>query len=44
MKYIYKQKHRDITKIDLQFISNEVLKIVYMKNGNKLTRAMVAYL
>lgn len=34
----------DTSKTEFQFIYNKVLKIVYMKNGNKLAKAMVAYL
>lgn len=31
-------------KTELQFNNNKILKIVYMKNGNKLAQAMVDYL
>ena len=44
MKYRYKQKHRATMKTELQFSDNKTLKMVYMQNGNKLARAMVAYL
>ena len=44
MKEKYKQKHNDTTKTRLQLFNNKVRKNVYMQNGNKLARAMVAYL
>lgn len=44
MKYRFKHKHKATMEIELQFIDNKTLKIVYIQNGNKLAKAMVAYL
>jgi hypothetical protein len=43
-KYRYKHKHRDAAEIKLHFINIKELKYAYIQNGNKLARAMVAYL
>jgi len=42
--YRYNHKYRDVAKIVLHFINRKILNYAYKQNGNKLARAMVAYL
>jgi hypothetical protein len=44
MTYINTHKHRDAVEIRLRFINNKPLIYAYRQNGNKLARALVAYL
>ena len=44
IKYRNRHKHKDAVEIILHFINIKKLKYVYRQNGNKLARAMVAYL
>ena len=44
MKDRNRHNHRDATEIRLHFINNKWLKYAYRQNGNKLARALVAYL
>jgi hypothetical protein len=44
MKYRNTHKRRDAAEIRLHFINNKRLKNAYRQNGNKLARALVAYL
>ena len=43
-EYTYNHKYKDATEITLYFINIKVLKFAYRQNGNKLARALVAYL
>ena len=44
--YRYNHKHRDATEKNkkLHFINRKILNYAYKQNGNKIARAMVAYL
>jgi len=44
IKYINRHKHRDAVERRLHFITIKELKYFYRHNGNKLARALVAYL
>ena len=44
LKYINRNKHRDAAEIKVHFINIKSLKYAYRHNGNKLARALVAYL
>ena len=43
-EYIYNHKYKDAVEITLHFINIKELKFSYRQNGNKLARALVAYL
>ena len=43
-KYTYNHKYENAAEITLHFISIKELKFAYRQNGNKLARALVAYL
>ena len=43
-EYINNHKYKDAAEITLHFINIEELRFAYRQNGNKLARALVAYL
>ena len=43
-EYTYNHKYKDAAEITLHFINIKELKFSYRRNGNKLARALVAYL
>jgi hypothetical protein len=43
-EYTNNHKYKDAAEITLHFINIKELKFVYRQNGNKLARALVAYL
>ena len=44
IEYTYNHKYKNVEEITLHFINIKELKSVYRHNGNKLARALVAYL
>ena len=43
-KYTYSYKYKNVAEMTVNFVNIKELKFIYRHNGNKLARALVAYL